>query len=77
MKLISFKYVENCFVTVVAIDGQVGTVAITDTKLYVLFITVSTQDKAKVLQQLKSGFKWTIHWNKYQSKETIHAQKNF
>ena len=73
----SFKYVENCFVTVVAIDGQVGTVAITDTKLYVLFITVSTQDKAKVLQQLKSGFKWTIHWNKYQPKETIHAQNNF
>ena len=51
----------NCFVTAVAIDGQVGTVAITDTKLYVLFITFSTQDKAKVLQQLKSGFKCTIH----------------
>ena len=51
----------NCFVTAVTTDGQVGTVAITDTKLYVLFITFSTQDKAKVLQQLKSGFKCTIH----------------
>ena len=67
----------NCFVTAVTTDGQVGTVAITDTKLYVLFITFSTQDKAKVLQQLKSAFKCTIHWNKYQSKETIHTQNNF
>ena len=30
--------------------------------------TLSTQDNAKLLQQLKSGFKTTINWNKYQSK---------
>ena len=30
--------------------------------------TWSTQDNAKLLQQLKSGFKRTINWNKYQSK---------
>ena len=49
------------------------TFAITDTKLYVPVITLSTQDKAKLLQQLKSGFKRTINWNKYQSKLTIQA----
>ena len=38
---------------------------ITDTKLYVPFVTLSTQDNAKLLQQLKSGFKRTINWNKY------------
>ena len=47
------------------------TFAITDTKLYVPVATVSTQDNAKLLQQLKSGFKRTINWNKYQSKVTI------
>ena len=31
--------------------------AITDTKIYVLIVTLSTQDNAKLLQQLKSGFK--------------------
>ena len=31
--------------------------AITETKLYVPVITLSTQDNAKLLQQLKSGYK--------------------
>ena len=30
--------------------------AITDTKLYAQFVTLSTQDNAKLLEQLKSGF---------------------
>ena len=34
-----------------------GRFAITDTKLYVPAITLSTQDNLKLLQQLKSGFK--------------------
>ena len=34
-----------------------------DTKLYVPVVTLSTQDNAKLLQQLKSGFKRTINWN--------------
>ena len=41
---------------------------ITDTKLYVPVVTLSIQDNAKLLQQLKSGFKTTINWNKYQTK---------
>ena len=41
---------------------------ITDTKLYVPAVSSSTQDNTKLLQQLKSGFKRTINWNKYQSK---------
>ena len=44
-----------------------GKFAITDTKLYVPVVTLSTQDNAKLLQQLKSGFKRTINWKKYQS----------
>lgn len=31
--------------------------AITNTKLYVLVVTLSTQDNVKILQQLKSGKK--------------------
>ena len=34
-----------------------GKFAITETKLYVPVVTLSTKDKAKLLQQLKSGFK--------------------
>ena len=45
--------------------------AITDTKLYTPVVTLLTQDNAKLLQQLKPGFKRTIKWNKYQSKLKI------
>ena len=40
---------------------------ITETKLYAPIVTSPIQDNAKLLQQLKSGFKRTINWNKYQS----------
>ena len=53
-------------------DADQVIVAITDTKLYVPIVTLSTNDK--LLQQLKSEFKRTINWNKYQSKATIQAQ---
>ena len=49
---------------------------ITETKLYVPVVTLSTQDNTKLLQQLKSGFKRTINWNKYQSNPK-HAQNRY
>ena len=45
-----------------------GTFEITDTKLYVPVVTLSPQDNSKLFQQLKSGFKRVINWNKYLSK---------
>ena len=39
----------------------------TITKLYVSVVPLSTEDNAKLLEQLKSGFKKTTNWNKYQS----------
>ena len=50
---------------------------ITKTKLYVPVVTFSTQDNAKLLQQLKSGFKRTINWNKYQSRIKPYAQNRY
>ena len=47
---------------------------ITDTKLYVPVVTLSTQDDAKLLQQLKSGFKRVVNWNKYLLKPELLAQ---
>ena len=36
-------------------------------KLYVPVVTLSTQDNAKLIKQLKSGFKRTISWKEYES----------
>ena len=38
-----------------------GTFAITDIKLYVPVVTLSSQNNVKLLDQLKSGFKRTIN----------------
>ena len=51
-----------------ATADQATTFAINDTKPYVPVVTLSTQDNAKPLQQLKSGLRCTINWNKYQRK---------
>ena len=48
--------------------NQGATFATIEAKFYVPVVTVSTQDNAKLLQQLKSGFKIIIDWNKYLSK---------
>ena len=54
-----------------------GRFAITDTDLYILFVTLSNQDNTKLLQELKSCFKIKISWNKYQSYPKIYAQNRF
>ena len=54
-----------------------GTFEITDTKLYVPVVTLSTQDNSKLLQQLKSGFKRVITWNKYLSKPELVVQNPY
>ena len=49
----------------------------TDTRFYVPVVTLSTNDNVKLLQQLKSGFKHTIIWMKWQSKLKIERQKQY
>ena len=41
---------------------------IKDTNLYVPVVTLAAQDDKKLLEQLKTGFKRTIKWNKYDQK---------
>ena len=61
---------ERC---VLSNNTKATTFAITDTKLYVPFLNLSAQNNAKLLQQLKSGFKRTINWNKYNLKVSMQA----
>ena len=54
-----------------------GKFAITETKLYVPVVTLSTEDNAKLLQQLKTGFKRIINWNNYESSVKTFAQNRY
>ena len=49
---------------------------ITDTKLYVPVVTLSKENDIKLLEQLKTGFKRTIKWNKYISQITTELQNS-
>ena len=53
-----------------------ATFQITDTKLYVPIVTLSTENNKRLLEQLRTGFKRTINWNKYRSEMTNQTQNN-
>ena len=40
---------------------------ITDTKLYVPVVTLSTKDNSNLTKQLNDGFKRTVYWNEYKA----------
>ena len=51
--------------------------AITDINIKGPIVTLSTNDIAKLLEELKSGFKRAIYGNKYQSKVSIKRQNQY
>ena len=81
MPLIDYKV--NVFLImlakcVISEENRITTFTITDTKLYVLVVLLSTQNDPGLLQKLKSSFKRIIeqisNWSKYQSKLKIQEQ---
>ena len=43
-------------------------IKITNTKLYVPIVTLSSKDNVKLIKLLEEGFKRPIYWNEYQTK---------
>ena len=69
---LSLRSIENCVLTSAAIDANVNNTAadsatfkITDAKLYVPIVTLSSEDNVKLSKLLSEGFKRPIYWNKY------------
>ena len=57
------------------VANQIPTFTITETKLYVTVVTLSTQDNANLLPKLKSGFKRKSNWNKYLARPELLRRK--
>ena len=53
-----------------------ATFKITDYKLYVPVVTLLAENDNKLLEQLKTGFKRTITWNKYRSEMSNQTKNN-
>ena len=64
----------DCVIIRANFPNQNSTFTITETNLYVPLVALSTQDNAKLLPQLKSGFKRTISWNIYLLKPELLPQ---
>ena len=64
----------NCVIVYIVVANQGATFEITETKLYVPVVTLSTQGNTKLLQQLKPDFIIMINWNKYLSNPQLLAQ---
>ena len=64
----------SCVLISTNIPNQAAIFEITETELYVPVVTLSTQENTKFLQQLNSGFKRVINWNKYLLKPELLAQ---
>ena len=83
---LSLTWSENCVITSMEkrviintrrdVSPTGATFKITDTKLYIPVVTLSTKDDNNFLEQLKSGFKRTIKWNKYRSEMTNQTKNN-
>ena len=49
---------------------------ITDIKLYVPVVSLSKENEIQLLEQLKTGLKRTVKWNKYRSQMSIQPRNN-
>ena len=58
---LSLKWYETCLLTA----ATTATFKITDAKLYVPIVTLSSEDNVKLSKLLSEGFKRPIYWNKY------------
>ena len=67
---------ENSFIVFTNVVNQATTFTISETKLYVPVVTLPTEDNAKVLTQLKSGFKGTSNWKKHLLKPKLLTQNS-
>ena len=48
---------------------------ITDAKLHVPVVTLSTEDSANLTKQLNKGFKRSVYWNSYERKHAKEIEK--
>ena len=69
---LSLNWIENCVLTTAAIGANAdatgadsATFKITDAKLYVPIVTLSSEDNVKLSKLLSEGFKRPIYWNEY------------
>ena len=72
---LELNWIEDC---ILPSAGNTAKFAITDAKLYVPIVNLSTRDSANLTKQLNEGFKRSVYWNSYETKpgKVIEKEKN-
>ena len=52
---------------ILSIAGNSANFNITDAKLHIPIVTLSTKDNVNLVKQLSNGFKRSVYWNNYQT----------
>ena len=74
---LKLKWTQNCVLSSAAAAAQNNvTFTITDTKLYVPIVTLSSKDTSHLSNLLSEGFKTSVFWNKYAGKTKQTAVNN-
>ena len=72
---LELNWIEDC---ISSSAGNSAKFEITDAKLHVPIVTLSTKDSANLTKQLNEGFKRSVYWNSYETKpaKVIEQGKN-
>ena len=72
---LELSWIEDC---ILSSAGNTAKFVITDTKLHVPIVTLSTKDSANLAKQLNEGFERSVYWNSYETKpaKVIEQGKN-
>ena len=62
---LELNWIENCILSSAESSARFE---ITDAKLHVPIVTLSTKDSANLTKQIKEGFKRSVYWNSYETK---------
>ena len=60
---LELNWIEDC---ILSSAGNSAKFKITDDKLHILIVTLSTKDNVNLTKQLSNGFKSSVYWNSYQ-----------
>ena len=64
-RYLELNQIEDC---ILSSAENTAKFAVTDIKLHVPIVTLSTKDSASLAKQLNEGFKRSFYWNSYETK---------
>ena len=69
---LELSWIEDC---ILSSPGNTAKFAITDTKLHVPIVTLSTKDSTNLAKQINDGSERFVYWNSYEIKSSCKSNR--